>query len=153
MTTLTIDPGGPSKREIVSQAFGICGVADLEFGLEADLLVDGLRRLNSLMAELQSEGVALGYHLPDYGVGEAEEGSGILFADQDAVAGLLAMRVGAMIGKTLAPEAVAQIGRSASLMRSRWATIPTMPYARGNFRGMGSGRGRYSPYLSTDGGS
>lgn len=145
MVTITLDPGGPLKRFIIELAFGEIGSAGYEFGRTPEEVADALLRLNALMREWPFS--LLGYAQPDYGIGEAEDASGIADTYLNAVAGQLALRIAPMMGATLPPEAKANIARSLAVLRAAVATVPTMPIAAQTPRGAGV-RWGFGPFIA-----
>ena len=136
---IDISEGGPPKRQIIEMAFSECAMAGYEFGRTPEEVNDALNRLNALMAEWKMmRGIDLGYEQPDYGVGSAEELSGIPMETLNVVASYLALRIAPMMGAQLSGEAKANMARSLVLLESHYATITPMP--RDNFtpRGLGS---------------
>ena len=53
-----------TKRQICSEAFAELGLASYDFDLTPEEYQSALRRLDSLMAEMQQRGFSLGYALP-----------------------------------------------------------------------------------------
>lgn len=145
MPTIPIDPGGPPKRFIIELAFGEVGSAGYEFGRTPEEVNDALMRLNALMREWPFS--LLSYAQPDYGVGSADEESGIADEYLNAIAGQLALRIAPTMGATLSPEAQANIARSLAVLRASVATIPTMPIAAQTPRGAGA-RSAFGPFIS-----
>lgn len=132
--TVSPNPGGPRRGELVTEAWGICGISDDQFGLDADMITAGIRTLNTMMTEHPFN--RLGYEQPDYGAGLPEEGSGIRPDDRAAVVYNLAFRLAPTKGKSLSPEARIERARSFNLLCSRAAVVPRveLPIA---YRGAG----------------
>lgn len=145
MPTITLDPGGPPKRFIIELAFGEIGSAGYEFGRTPEEVNDALLRLNALMREWPFS--LLGYVQPDYGVGSAEDLSGIADEYLNAIAGQLALRIAPTMGATLPPEAKVNIARSLAVLRGALATVPAMPIAAQTPRGAGA-RSRFGPFIA-----
>lgn len=141
-TPVTIDPGSPTKRELIDRAFSQIGMAGHEFGQTADDLTDGLNHLNDLMADLAADGIDLGYNFPDYGPGEGGEGSGVSRADAAGVSALLAIILADVFGKTLQPQALGRLSATGSKFKARYAKMPAMRWPIHTLAGMGSRRRR-----------
>lgn len=143
--TLTLSTDGPLKRTIIELAFGEVGSAGHEFGRTPEEITDALTRLNALMLEWPFSN--LGYVQPDYGVGSADDASGIPASTLNAVAAQLALRIAPMMGATVSPEARANAMRGLAVLRSEYATVPTMPIAAHTPRGAGN-RLAFGPFIS-----
>lgn len=142
--TLALTSDGPPKRQIIELAFGEIGIAGYEFSLTPEMINDALLRLNALMREWPYN--LLKYEQPTYGVGSADEGSGISFEYLNAVSAALALRTAPVLGATLSTEAKANLAKAVSVLHAQIATIPTMPRAPHTPRGMG-GRVYSGPYI------
>lgn len=142
MPTIVIDGGylGRPKGELIDSAFATCGLASSEYEIAPEETILALVRLNAMMAQWEADGLVLGYNHPDYLEGNAAERSGIASANEDAVVGMLALRIAPHIGKQIAPEIRADIDRAYRSMLNRYATIPTMVMPRHTPRGTGSRR-------------
>lgn len=136
-------PSGPPKRRIIEMAFGKCTLAGYEFGRTPEEINDAMSELNAMMLEHPFSG--LGFVQPTYGLGTADELSGIPDDTLAAVATQLALRLAPNMGKTLSPEALGAIARSKALLEAKVAAIPTMPAASHTPRGAGS-RG-FGPFI------
>jgi hypothetical protein len=136
---IDISDEGPPKRAIIEMAFSDAGSAGYEFGRTPEEIADALSRLNAMMAEwLAYRGIDLGYDQPHYGVGSADELSGIPHAALNAVAAHLALRICPMMGAGLSAEAKGNLARSLVLLESHYATIVPMPLATNTPRGIGA---------------
>src|SRR4030095_13009407 len=120
---------GPPKRQIIEMAFSEAGSAGYEFGRTPGEVADALARLNALMAEWeQMRGIHLGYEQPAYGVGNADDLSGIPFHTLNTVASFLALRICPMLGAALSPDSKGNLNRALMLLEAHYAAIPIMPY-------------------------
>jgi hypothetical protein len=129
---------GPPKRQIIEMAFSDAGSAGYEFGRTPEEVADALNRLNALMAEWKDmRGIDLGYDQPNYGVGNADDLSGIPFATLNTVAAFLALRICPMMGAALGPDAKANLARSLVMLESQYAKILPMPMQPATPRGLG----------------
>ena len=139
---LDISESGPPKRQIIELAFSECTMAGYEFGRTPEEVADALSRLNALMAEWKGmRGIDLGYEQPAYGVGSADELSGIPIDTLNIVASYLALRIAPMMGAQLSTEARGNLARSLSLLEAHYATMPDMPTDQ--YTPFGMGRRRY----------
>lgn len=142
-------PKGRPKRDIIELAFDDCGLAGYEFDRTPEEQTMALRKLNALMLEWPWSG--LGYTQPAYGVGLAEEPSGLPDMAISATAQYLALRIAPGIGNTLSPEMRASLARSRDTLFAQVATIPTMQLAGNTPLGTGRyGRYVYLPYSVSD---
>lgn len=142
MTTIVIDGGylGRSKGELIDSAFSICGLSSAEYEIQPEETILALKRLNGMLAQWEADGLLLGYNGPDYLDGNAAERSGIAAADEEAVVGMLALRLAPHIGKQIAPEVRADIDRAYRSLLNRNATIPSQITAYHTPRGTGHRR-------------
>lgn len=141
---LDLSEDGPPKRQIIELAFGEIGSAGYEFGRTPEEVTDALLRLNALM--LQWPFNLLAYEQPEYGVGSADDASGIPLAMLNAVASALALRLAPVMGATLSAEARANLTSAVSVLYAQTATVPTMPLAADSLRGAGH-RSGFGPYI------
>lgn len=137
--------GGKPKRTLIELAFGDLAMAGYEFGRTPEEVTDALMRLNALMLEWPWS--KLGFVQPAYGIGDADELSGIPDDMTNAVGAALALRLAAAMGATLPPEARANLARSMSYVYGQQASIPQMPIAPSTPRGAGAERRRRSPFI------
>jgi hypothetical protein len=147
---LDISDAGPPKRMIVEQAFSECAMAGYEFGRTPEEVNDALARLNGMMAEWKvMRGIDLGYDQPPYGVGNADELSGIPIWTLNTVASHLALRVAPMMGAALTGEAKGNLSRSLRLLEAHYACIERMPRDSFTPRGLGEMHRRlyYGPFV------
>jgi hypothetical protein len=143
--TITVPlPGGPKKRRIIEMAYGKLTLGGYEFGRTPEEIDDAISELDALMLEYPYS--ELGYVQPSYGIGTADDQSGIPDDTLAAVAGGLATRLAANMGKTLPPEALGSIARSKALLEAKVAAIPTMPFAQHTPRGLGN-RHAIGPFI------
>jgi len=144
--TIDISEEGPAKRQIIELAFSEIGAAGYEFGRTPEEVADALTRLNAMMAEWAGmRGIELGYEQPPYGIGNADELSGIPFDTLNTVASFLALRICPMMGAALSAEAKGNLNRSLLLLEAHYADIPTMPLCADTVRG--SGVRHRGPYI------
>lgn len=143
--TITLDPAGPPKRQIIEMAFGNIAITGYEFGHTPEEIADAMVRLDALMYEWPYS--ELGFSHPDYGTGNAEESSGIPFDCLNAVAAALALRLAPAFGKELPAATAANLVSALAVLRARVATIPTMPLGSNTPRGMGN-RTSFGPFIS-----
>lgn len=138
--TITLDPTGPTKRQIVELAFGKITMPGHEFAKTADEIADALTHLNALMLEWPYN--LLGYEQSDYALGSVAESSGISREALNGVAAALALRLAAAYGRPLSAEARADMASANGKLHSLVAAVPTMPLARDTPSGSGSRSGR-----------
>lgn len=151
MTTLPLY-GGPLKRDLIQQAYGICGQAAYEFELDPAEYAIANQLLDGIMYELRDyQGIDLGYNFPEVGaVGNPQDESGIPPAAKNAVVSGLALKLAPTIGKTLSPESTKALARSWNLLLANNFTVPQMQLGRHTIRGAGNRWGRWrGPYFVT----
>ncbi len=130
---------GWTKGKLVDKAFGEIGLKSFNVNLDVDVRLDGLDRLDSLMAYLDAKSIRLGYPMSvsdsDSTVGQD---SNIPAYAVDAVVAMLAMRLAPGYGKTVTPE-TKQAADNGFNMLSGMSSFPqqqqlpaTMPRGAGN---------------------
>lgn len=136
--SITIDPGGRTKGEIIELAFELCGLPGYEFGREPEEVNAALRHLNAQMKRWPWTMVT--YEQPTYGQGAPEDPSGLPDNAVDAVAGELAKRLASIHGKTLSPHALKSITQAYDIYLGTYApaNVPTMKFPNKTARGMGN---------------
>lgn len=137
--TITLDPSGPPKRQLIELAFGNLAMTGYEFTKTPEEIADAMVRLDALMYEWPYS--ELGFAHPTYGTGSAEESSGISYEFMNGVAAALSLRLAAAFGATFTPEATANLNAAMIQLHGKVAAIPTMPMGSKVPRGLG-GRGR-----------
>lgn len=125
-------------------AFGKLTLTGYEFGRTPEEINDAQSELDAMMLEWPYSG--LGYVDSPYGVGSPDEQSGIPNNTLAAVAGGLAIRLAANMGRSLPPEAVGSINKSFALLQASVATIPIMPMEHNTVRGAGA-RSTFGPFI------
>ena len=143
--TLTLDPGGRPKRELIEMAFADCGSAGYEFERTPEEIGGALMKLNAMMYEWPWS--SLGFNHVAYGVGLPEDGSGLPNSTVHTVAAYLALRIAPNMGATLSGEQRAALARSLNNLHGAVATIPTNPWARKTMRGMGN-KPYWAPFMN-----
>lgn len=139
--TVTISiPSGRPKRDIIELAFDDCGLAGYEFDRTPEEQTVALRKLNALM--LEHPWNKLGYTQPAYGVGLAEEPSGLPDDTINAVAQYLALRIAPGIGNSLSDETKRSMARSLMTLQSEYAVVPVMEVPGNTNLGSGDSRSR-----------
>lgn len=133
--TITLDPSGPTKRQIIELGFGKITMPGYEFSKTADEIAEAMTVLSALMLEWPYN--VLGFVQPTYGTGSADEASGISFEALNGVAAALALRLAAHFGRALPPAMAADLALSAGKLNALTATIPSMPKDKHTVRGAG----------------
>lgn len=116
-----------TKRALISEAFSELGLAGYEFDLSAEEQIGALRRLDSMIAAWEEDGIRLGYLLPaSPDDADPDDDSGIPDTAAETVYLQLAMRLGPSYGKALnaTTRKVAVEGYSRLLRRA--SVIPPM---------------------------
>lgn len=124
MPTIALDATGVPKSSLVEGGYEYCGLNGIEYERTPEEMTTGLRHLNALMAELEGDGLDLGFDFPTYGVGLLEEPSGIPDHAVAAIHQMLGQRLCAAIGASLSEDAKAALAKSYQGLRSRLAPKP-----------------------------
>lgn len=151
MTTLSLY-GGPLKRDIIKQAYGLCGQSVAEYELEPEEYEAGLRCMTNAVAELEdAEGIVLGFNYPvNGGYGSPQDESGIPRGSVRAVAAIVAKALAPEIGKTLSTQATGAYAKALDNLRSSYMTVPQMQLGRQTITGAGNRRRWFGPFFMTD---
>lgn len=136
MAQIVIDTTGPTKAACVERMYEYCALSGAEFERTPEEMTAGLRDLNDVAAELEADGISLGYDFPTYADGLLEEPSGLRASDAPAVILLAAQRRAASIGVQLNASLLASLNRAVFALRSRYATV-TVPTPLGGPQGAG----------------
>lgn len=96
---------GWTKRQFITQAFEEIGLAAYVFDLTPEQLESALRRLDSMIAGWNANGVRIGYPLPGSpGASDIDAQSGVPDFANEAIYLNLALRLAPSYGKTVSPE-------------------------------------------------
>lgn len=142
MTALPIRTG-PTRKQLIDDAYRACGVSEAVFGRTPEEYADAMAELELLMGEWP-------WTLTGYVLAESdstpEEPTGLLPAYREAVALALAERIAWGIGKQLSPSVSRRARESFSRLCGRVSVVPTAEYAPPTIRGAGARRwGRFFP--------
>lgn len=141
---------GWSKLDLITKAFGVCGLASED--LSAEALQDGLSSLDALMAVWDAAGVRLGYPLSATPTsGDVSEDSGIPDWANRAVFMNLGIELAAGIGREVSPRIAMMAKQAYNRLLARVADPPrmrfpdTLPAGAGNkpWRGGNGGSSRF----------
>lgn len=129
-----------TKRALISEAFSELGLAGSEFDLSPEEQQTALRRLDSMIAAWEEDGIRLGYLLPTSPQdSDPDDDSGIPDTAAETVYLQLAIRLSPGYGKALnavtrktAVEGYARLLRRASVVPPM--SRPSMPAGAGNRR-------------------
>lgn len=144
-TEIPVTDIGPTKGTIIDMAFEDCRLSGFDFDRTPDENLSALRRLNSIMKEWPWN--TLGYALPDFGEGSADELSNIPSDAQEGVAAKLALRLMAAFGKSPSEAFRITAAQSIAYVRGQYATVPTIGFAPDTPRGRGNHYPYYSPFF------
>ena len=130
---------GWTKRQFVEQAFDEIGLAGYVYDLTPEQMQSALRKLDSMMALWNGEGIRLGYPLPSSpGTSSLDDESGVPDSANEAIYASLAVRIAPGFGKTVMPDTKKSAYNGYQVLLSR-ATMPqekqlpgTMPSGQGN---------------------
>lgn len=133
------EPVTTTKGTLMIMAFEEIGLAPYEFNFSPEEQVSALRRLDALMIELETQGMALHYNYPAaLGASLPTDASGIDDKAVNAVIQQLALRLAPAIGKTLSAESRASYVQSLAALRVMYAVIPERTLQRGTPIGAGN---------------
>lgn len=141
--------GGPLKRVIITQAYGMCGQSAAEFELTPEEFDIALSFLNGIMFELRDTwGVDIGYNFPIYGNGQATEESGIPDRAMRPIARMLAEDIAPTIGATISSRI--SFEQAKATLVSQYAVRKQRALSTNTPRGSGNGRfaGWYDPFFN-----
>ena len=130
---------GWTKRQFVEQAFEEIGLANYVYDLTAEQMQSALRKLDSMMALWNGEGIRLGYPLPSSPeTSSLDDESGVPDSANQAIYAGLALLIASGFGKTPMPDTKKAAYNGYQVLLSR-ATMPpekqlpgTMPSGQGN---------------------
>ncbi len=130
---------GWTKRQFIEQAFEEIGLASYVYDLTPDQLQSALRKLDSMMATWNAEGIRLGYPLPSTpSSSDLDSDSGVPDSANQAIYAGLAVNIAPGFGKTVLPDTKKAAYNGYQVLLSR-ATVPpekqlpgTMPSGAGN---------------------
>lgn len=107
-------------QDVINRAFRALGVIASGETAGADESVDALSVLNSLFAEWRGQDIAI----PDYSVAGLTTALTLDDADKEAVALMLADRIGGEYGMTLSPRDLESMDKAFSALRLRYWEEP-----------------------------
>lgn len=142
---------GWTKRELISEAYGELALAGYEFDITPEEQQAALRRLDTMMATWDAQGVRLGYLL---GLSPTESSldadSGLPLFAVEAVYMALAVKLAASKGKQLLPSTGRAAKQAYDAMLSRLVSNQVQPQQLRSGTPMGAGNkpGRCSPFVS-----
>ena len=122
-----------TKKQLIDEAFAEIGLRGYEFDLQPEEKHTGLKRLDSMVAAWERDGISIGYVLPaSPDESDIDADSGIEDADAEAVYASLAVRLAPTFGKVPTPETkTAAADGYARLVRI--AAMPAQQRLRGGF--------------------
>lgn len=143
-----------TKGDIVREAYAEIALAGWVYDLDPEEIATALRRLDTLMATWQSQGLRLGYNLNADPLGSDEaDASGLPLEAVEAVYMALAVRIAAGKGKALSgsTKSTAKAAYDALVSRQAGADIQQQQFRSGSPRGAGNKpwRNPNRPYLPT----
>lgn len=143
---------GWTKRQLVTQAFEEIGLAAYVFDLTPEQLQSALRRMDSMVAGWNSNGVRIGYTLPSSpDASDIDADSGVPDYANEAIFLGLACRIAPSYGKTVSAETKAWADTAYSNMANQVA-IPTperqLPGTLPRGQGSKPWRNIYRPYIT-----
>ncbi len=130
---------GYTKRQFVTSAFEEIGLADYVFDLQPEQLEAALRRLDSMIAEWNAEGIRLGYAMPSSPQdSDLDTETNVPDSAWEAIITNLAIRIAPGYGKAVSPDTKVSAKGAYNVLLQR-ATFPlekqfpeTMPIGQGN---------------------
>lgn len=142
-----------TKGNLVDEAFAELALAGYIFDLQSDERMTALRRLDSMMALWNSQGIRLGYPLPSTPSGSSLDADSKLPDEaNEAVFMNLAVRLAAGFGKQI-PRSTAALAKQAydALLSKSMSNIPEMQFPSTLPRGAGNKpwRNTNNPFMPT----
>lgn len=125
----------PNKRAVVGSAFAELGIGSWEFDLQPDEIIDGVNRLDQMMALWSSQGIRVGYNGSD---NNPDADSGLPDVALEAVRTNLALRLAPAFGRQVNPITSMQADAGYSYLTALFMTVPqrrfpnTLPIGAGN---------------------
>jgi hypothetical protein len=114
-----------TKRQIVEAAFEEIGLAAYTFDLQPEQMQTGLRRLDSMMATWNNQGIRLGYPLPSSpSLGDLDVSADVTDMAIEAIVGNLAIRIAPAFGKTVSPDTKASARKAYLALLNYASTVP-----------------------------
>ena len=143
---------GWTKRQLVEQAFEEIGLAAHVFDLTPEQMESALRRMDTMVAGWNSNGVRIGYPLPSSpGASTLDQDSGVPDFAIEAIFLGLACRLAPSYGKTVSQETKAWSDAAYSNMANQVA-LPTperqLPGTLPRGQGSKPWRNIYRPYIT-----
>jgi P22 tail accessory factor len=138
------------KRELINEAYGELSVAKYNFDLTPDEMQTGLRRLNTMMATWDAQGIKTGYAMgSNANELDLDEESGITDAAHEAVFMNLAIRLAGGLGKALPLNTLVIAKQAYDVLLIAAAQPSKQQYPQGLPVGAGNKRSRYgSPFFA-----
>jgi hypothetical protein len=127
-----------TKRQLISGAFTEAGLAEYEFDIAPEQLEEGLRRLDSMMAEWSIKKIRLGYLSPiTPAESDVDAISGIPNYAVEAVICNLAIKIATGHGKQVSMHTLSAASNGLNTLmaisaRPREMRLPVMPSGAGN---------------------
>lgn len=124
-----------TKRQIVGSAFAELGIGSWEFDLQPDEIIDGVNRLDQMMARWSSEGIRVGYNATS---NDPDADSGLPDVALEAVRTNLALRLAPAFGRQVNPLTASQADSGYSYLTAYFMRVPqrrfpnTLPLGSGN---------------------
>lgn len=124
-----------TKRQVVGSAFAELGIGSWEFDLQPDEIIDGVNRLDAMMALWSARGIRVGYNGSS---NDPDADSGLPDVALEAVRTNLAMRLAPAFGKQINPLTTAQADAGYSYLIAYFMSVPqrrfpnTLPLGAGN---------------------
>lgn len=140
-----------TKRQFVVQAFEEIGFASYVYDLEPEQLQAALRRLDSMLATWNAEGIRLGYPLPSTpGDSDLDTETNVPDAANEAIYTNLAIKIAPTVGKMVSQDTkvTAKMAYGALMMRA--AMPPEMQLPGTLPSGAGNKPWRYGDEYITD---
>lgn len=114
-----------TKGELVRDALSEMGLASYEFDISPEETVSAVRRLDSMLAQWESDGIRMGYHQPSSADGSSvEDVSNIPDFAHEAIITNLAIRLAPSYGKVISPDTRMTAKFTYSRLAGRFAKAP-----------------------------
>ncbi len=118
---------GYTKGDLVQSALNEIGIADYDFDIAPEQTQSALQRLDSMMAQWDSEGLKLGYPIPSTALGSTlDQDSGVPDVSWEAIITNLAIRIAPSYGKVVLPDTKMTAKNGIDTLYSMFALAPEM---------------------------
>lgn len=135
-----------TKRQLVLSAFEEAGLAAMLFDLTPDQIKSACNRLDAMMANLDLQGVKIGYAMAGYDTTDPDQDSGIPDTAYEMVITGLAIKLAPSYGKQISNDTRAAYSRALDAVKSLAAYPQSIPIPAGYPIGSGYKSPLFQPF-------